>query len=412
MILGSNSKLSKKINRELVLKTIYNNKPISRADIARITCLTPASITKIIDEFLKIGLVVEKGNDFSGIGRKPIMLDINKDKFYVIGLYVARKSISGIVTNLNAEIKLKIQDKKSYLNQKNLIDKVVELVNKLIENSKIDKSSILGIGMAVPGPINAKKGEIIDKGLKAEPPYNWKRLPLVEKVSEATGLPVFADNCSNVSAIGESWFGNGIKYNNFILISFGEGVGGGLVLKSRLYRGEDDIVGEIGHNTIDINGPQCECGNYGCLELYIKNSSIMDLYEKLILKYPESDLSKKKVKNVEDIYNFKNKDDLIYKEIIGHLTDYLGIGIVNFVNILNPEAIIISTNELEFIEMDAIINKLTEIVRNRAYPVIKNKVDIVPSKLKNNVQLIGAIGLVLRDFFELRNSNKNSLVIN
>jgi N-acetylglucosamine repressor len=402
MILGSNSKLSKKINRELVLKTIYNNKPIPRSAIAKITGLTPASITKIIDEFLNMGLVVEIGNDLSDIGRKPILIDINKDNFYIIGLYIARNSISGIITNLNAEIIEKIQYKNSHLSQTDVIDKVIDLINKLLINSKININKILGIGMAVPGPINAKRGEIIDKGLKAEPPYSWKRLPLAEKVAEAIGLPVFADNCSNASILGEGWFGNGIKYNNFALISFGEGVGGGLILKSRLYRGEDDIVGEIGHSTINTTGSRCECGNYGCLELYIKNTAIMKLYQELIVKYPESKLGKMEVKKVEDIYNFNNKTDPIYAYIIDYLINYLGVGVINLINILNPEAIIISTNELEDIEMDMIISKITEMVRQRAYPVVKNKVDIVQSKLKSNIQLIGSISLVLRDYFELR----------
>ena len=100
--LGLNAKLSKKVNRELVLKTIYNKRPISRADIANYVSLTPASITKIVDEFINLGLVNEIGRVKSSYGRKPILIDINGDSFYIIGIYIARKKISGIITNLNA----------------------------------------------------------------------------------------------------------------------------------------------------------------------------------------------------------------------------------------------------------------------------------------------------------------------
>jgi predicted NBD/HSP70 family sugar kinase len=400
-ILGINAKLSKKINRELVLKIIYNRRPISRADIATITGLTPASITKIIDEFLDIGLVYEIGRDKSSYGRKPVLIDINSDSFYIIGIYTARKSISGIITDLNADIQKKVVYEKPYLRDPDLSKVVMNLIEELLKASKISIDKILGIGMAVPGPINAKKGEIINEGLDEKPPYSWERVPLTESVSEKFGIPVFADNCSNTIALGESWFGNGMNYRNFVVLSFGEGVGGGLVLKSRLYRGEDDIVGEIGHTTIDVNGPRCECGNYGCLELFVKNKAIIEKYNSLVKKYPDSKLAKINIKKVEDIYNYKDKNDPIYNEIINHLANYLGIGAVNLVNILNPEAIIIGTNELEDIEMDTLIEKITEIVRNRAYSVVRNKVKVIPGKLKSNAQLIGSISLVLRDFFKL-----------
>ncbi len=406
MIFGSNAKLSKKINRELVLKTLYNYKPISRADIAKITGLTPASITKIIDEFIDSGLVSEIGNDISEIGRKPRLLDINKDDFCIIGLYVARKNISGIITNLNGEIKEKIHYKENYLDQPDLINKIAELIDKLLKNSKTEKRKVLGIGMAVIGPINAKKGEILNKGLSENPPFNWERLPLTEKIAEVVGLPVFADNDCNVSAMGESWFGNCMQYNNFALISFGEGVGGGLFLDGMLYRGEDDVVGEIGHTIVDPNGPKCECGNYGCLELYIKNSTIIKKYNELILKHKDCGLAKTNIQKVEDIYNFRDKTDPIYIEIINYVTNYLGIACINLINILNPEAIVISTNELEDIEMDIFIEKISAMVKTRAYPVVKNKIEILQSKLKSDIQLVGSISLVLRDFFELKDNQK------
>jgi len=400
-IIGANAKLSKQINRELVLKIIYNRRPISRANIANITGLTPASISKIIDEFIDIGLVYEIRKDVSNYGRKPVLIDINSESYHIVGIYIARKSISGIITNLNADIKKKIIYEKSKLSDKKLLDNVNDLISKLLDSSKTDKNKILGIGMAVPGPINANKGEILNSEISEEPPYNWKKVPLTESVSKKFGLPVFADNCSNTSALGESWFGNGMNYKNFVLFSFGEGVGSGLILKNRLYRGEDDIIGEIGHTTIYADGPRCECGNYGCMELYVKNHTILKKYNELAKKYPNSKLAKSNIKKIEDIYNFSEESDPIYIEIIDHLTKYLGIGTVNLINTLNPEAVIIGTNEIGDIKMDAVINKIRKIVKNRAYSVVRDKVRIIPSKLGNNAQLVGSICLVLRDFFKL-----------
>jgi len=401
-ILGLNAKAGKKANRELVLKTIYNYRPISRADIANITGLTPASITKIVNEFLDIGVVheISKGKTFSG--RKPVFIDINSDSYFIIGVYIARKSISGIITNLNADILKRVVYDKSLLESPNLPDEVIKLIEELLKTSGINKKKVLGIGMAVPGPINSKSGELIYRNLSEGPPYVWMRVPLTEAVLERFEIPVFADNDSNASAVGESWFGNGMGFKNFILINFGEALGGGLVLKSRLYRGEDDIVGEIGHTTVDINGPKCDCGNYGCLELFTKNKAIIGKYNMLIKKYPDSELAGERVTRVEDIYNFKDKNDPIYKEILDHQTTYLGTGVINMINILNPQAVIIVTNEIDGIDIKPLLDRIKDFVKKRAFPIVREKVKIIPGKLGHDVQLIGSISLVLRDFFNLR----------
>jgi len=401
-ILGLNAKLGKKVNRELVLKTIYNYRPISRAGIANITGLTPASITKIVNEFLGIGIVreISKGKTFSG--RKPIFIDINSDSYFIIGVYIARKSISGIITNLNAEIIKRVEYDKSLLEDPNLPHEVIKLIDELLKISGIKKEKVLGIGMAVPGPINSKSGEVIYRKLSEGPPYVWVRVPLTETVLERFGIPVFADNDSNASAVGESWFGSGMEFKNFILISFGEALGGGLILKNRLYRGEDDIVGEIGHTTIDVNGPKCNCGNFGCLELFTKNKTIIEKYNVLSKKYPNSKLANKHIVNVEDIYNFEDKNDPLYNEILDYQATYLGIGIINIINVLNPQAVIIVTNEINKIDINPLLEKIRDFVRKRAFPVVREKVKIIPGKLGNDAQLIGSISLVLRDFFNLR----------
>ncbi|MCL5072790.1 MAG: ROK family protein [Actinobacteria bacterium] len=401
-ILGLNAKLGKKVNRELVLKTIYNYRLISRAGIANITGLTPASITKIVNEFLDIGIVreISKGKTFSG--RKPVFIDINSDSYFIIGVYIARKSINGIITNLNAEIIKRVEYNKSLLEDPNLPQEVIKLIDELLKISGINKEKVLGIGMAVPGPINSKSGEVIYRKLSEGPPYVWVRVPLTEAVLERFGIPVFADNDSNASAVGESWFGSGMEFKNFILISFGEGLGGGLILKNRLYRGEDDIVGEIGHITIDVNGPKCNCGNFGCLELFTKNKTIIEKYNVLSKKYPNSKLTNKHIVNVEDIYNFEDKNDPLYNEILDYQATYLGIGIVNIINVLNPQAVIIITNEIKKIDINPLLEKISDFVRKRAFPVVREKVKIIPGKLGNDAQLIGSISLVLRDFFNLR----------
>ena len=227
--LGINARLSKKINRELVLKIIYNHKPISRSDIAKITVITPASITKIINKFMKNGLVYESDRVRTSHGRKPVLIDIKTSGLYIIGIYIARKSLSGIIADLNAEIKEKIIIEDFSLGDLNVVNKTIDLIQKLLKSFRVSTNKILGIGMAVPGPINAKRGEIINVELGEPIPYNWDRIFLKESIFKKLKIPVMTDNCANVSAMGESWFGNGTDFSNFVMISFGEGISGGLI---------------------------------------------------------------------------------------------------------------------------------------------------------------------------------------
>lgn len=404
-LLGVNAKISKKINRDIVLKTIYNYKPISRAEIAKIIGLTSASITMIINEFLNIGLVKEVNKVETSSGRKPILVDIDKESFYVIGVSISRKKVVAILANMDSEIIEEVSVCKNIFKNQDFIHDIIKLINLLINKNIVIRNKIIGIGMAVPGPINAKKGEIFNKQIKKTPPFSWEMVPLKDEIYKEFKIPVFVDNCDNVSAIGESWFGSGMNFKNFVYVSFGEGVGGGLILNGRLYGGEDDIVGEIGHMTIDPNGLRCECGNYGCLELFVKNENILKKFNEFANKNLESQLSKLTINKVEDIYNYQDKSDLIYQEITQYLTKYLSVGVINIINLLNPEAVIIGTNDLEEIDLDIIVNKISVLVKSRAYPVVKNKVKVLSSILGSRAPLVGSISLVIREFFALETQN-------
>ena len=396
-----NSKLSKKINREIVLKMLYSYKPISRVDIAGKTGLTTASITKIVNEFIKIGLVKEINKVKSNQGRRPVLLDIDKDSYLIVGISISSNKMVGVLTNLGAEIKKKVVLNESFINNPKVSSLVISLIKKLITEPEIDKTKLLGVGLGVPGPINAKKGEIYDKQINEAPPFNWKKVSLVEDIYKEIRIPIFAENNENVAAIGEAWFGNGTAYKNMVFISFGAGVGGGIILKNRIYKGEDDIVGEIGHTTVESKGPKCECGNFGCLELYSKNENILSKYKELSLKYPSSKLAKLNTKRIEDIYNYKDLSDPLFNGIMDYQASYLGIAAINLINILNPEVIIIGTNDIEDINLDILVEKITKIIRKRAYPVVRNKIKIMPSKLKAEAGLVGSISLVLKEFFDL-----------
>jgi predicted NBD/HSP70 family sugar kinase len=223
-------------------------------------------------------------------------------------------------------------------------------------------------------------------------------------VEEELGINVFADNCANASALAESWFGAGRGIDNFVLLSFGAGVGAGVIIDGMLYRGEDDVVAEIGHTTVDMKGPQCVCGNYGCLELY-SSSSVMEKRAKKRVKDARKGLLYESVGGDPEkitagvIFEAANKRDPIAQAVVEEEAQYLGVGVVNLVNIFSPEVVIIGTNDLPDLNLNPLISPIREMIKKRAFSVVSQKVQVVPSLLKSSVQLIGAITLVLQDFF-------------
>lgn len=321
-----------------------------------------------------------------------MLLDVNTEGFYIIGINLGMKTMSGVLLNLNTDIKKKIVFENGILgmlNEEDYTNKIIFIIEDLIRNSGIDINKILGIGMSVVGPINCKVDEA-NLLVVSKPYYNWSKVHLRENIYKKFKIPVYADNSIITSALAESWLGCGKNIDNFAVLSFGEGISAGFVLNDRLYRGNGEIVSEIGHTTIDLNGPECDCGNLGCLENFIKNDAIIKRFKEIQPHYPDSKLAKSNIYKTEDIYNYHDKNDPIYKNILNYLIEYLSIAAINLINILGPKMVIISTNELEDVEIDYITEEVKNIVQKRIYPIIRNKVEIIASKLKSNSQLIGA----------------------
>jgi predicted NBD/HSP70 family sugar kinase len=407
---GTNAKLVKVHNRALVLKLIQQHEFISRKEISEITGLTQATITKITNALISQGLVVEKGTDAQaqGWGRKPIGLSINKEKHKIISVFLGRSVMRAAVCDLAGNILAKTEEfKNMYIEQgKAIEDEVIRFIDRVIEGSNVDTSNLLGIAIAAPGPINAKKGILLGAPgslLKmSEAPFDWRNVNLAEIVRERFRVDVFTDNEANVSALGESWFGKGIGVSNFVLYSVGLGIGSGVIIDGMLYRGEDDVVSEIGHITIDYHGERCVCGNIGCLEMY---GSFIKLVESYRLKrgIPSGDVAKEDrmevIREIEDIFQKVKEGDTYAEAAVREISSILGIGAVSLANIFSPEMIIINGNDVGNADLSLMVPVIQESVREGAFSVIANKVKVLNSSLGKDIHLYGGVALVLQDFF-------------
>ena len=286
-------------------------------------------------------------------------------KKYVIGVDLGGTNIrAGLV--LNNKIIKKTEVKTEPNKGKNTVIKnLVKAVNNVMTKD------VKGIGIGSPGPLNYKKGLIITT--KNIP---LKKVNLKKILEKKFNVPVFVDNDSNCFTFGEALYGSGKKHNCVIGLTIGTGVGGGIVINKKIFHGRMN-AGELGHTSINFNGIKCNCGNIGCLEEYVSARGIMRIAKGLNAKTPL------------DVYNLALKGNKKATKVFEKMGFYLGIAVVNFVNIFDPDVIIIGggiSNAWKFFS-----KSMKKTVKERAY-VNKNP-KIVKSKLKN-AAILGSASLM------------------
>ena len=412
---GGNHKLVRIHNRALVLRIIQQNERISRKQISQLTGLTQATITTITNALLDLGLILETGKDTSSAssGRKQIFLSINREKHKIIAVNLGRGLVQGAICDLAGHILHKSEHYLDLFRDNELVvdkleDKVVKIIQELTRNFEMDRQDLLGISIAAPGPLNAEKGILrsslhAEDGNKSFAPFDWRDIHLKEAVQQAFGVNVFVDNDANISALGESWFGSGVGVANLVVYMIGMGTGAGVIIDGMLYRGEDDVVSEIGHVTIDFKGPQCRCGNIGCLELYSNFYNIVDSFETksgIPHDVAARDLcNEEATARIREIFRKAAGGDAVAREVLTAHGQVLSIGAVTLANTFSPEMIIVSANDLGDIDLSILVSEIQGSIRRRAFSVIADKVKVVPSTLGRDVTLYGGLALVLQDFF-------------
>lgn len=263
-----------------------------------------------------------------------------------------------------------------------LIDKLsfeIDVMGKLASYDGIIK----GVGIGFPGIINYRDGIVkYSPNLK-----NWKDIALRSILAERTGIPVFLDNDANAYAYGEMIAGAGKDLNSFVLLTLGTGIGGGVIIERKLWRGRIGMAGEVGHIVVEPDGLDCECGGKGCLELYgsvkfIKRegSSIAGIPEEIV---------------PEDVYRWAKEGDPAFIEIFMRMGRYLGIGISNIINILNVDGVVIGGGVSNAWEL--FIGSLVEEVKKRSFVFRESPVDIRKSELGEDASLLGAAYLVFME---------------
>ena len=261
-----NSSVMKQLNRRMVLGWIRRS-PISRAELSDCTHLTRASITQIVDELMQEGLVAEAESvDNNKLGRTQTRLAIVKDALYIAGVNLRRTGYDLGVINLAGEVLWQRSGATADREVCTVLDEVAAQLGDAVRSLEIPLDKLYGVGVCTPGPLDRSSGTILN------PPNfrQWHNVPIVQMLGARTGWNVYLANVSNAHALEELYFGVGREgVQNFMLLRVDEAVGAGIVLGGRLFSGPQGQCPEIGHVSIDRNGPRCACGRRGCWEQYI-----------------------------------------------------------------------------------------------------------------------------------------------
>jgi len=260
---GTNLPKVGQYNRAVVLDQIQLTDGTSRVEIAEHTGLTPQTVSGIVRRLIDEGIVREDGARSSSGGKPRTVLRINADAGRAVGLHFDPVELTCVVVDLlGRPLVTARRPTPADIDPAKVTAAMAGLVEEVLAEAGVPREQVLGVGLAAPGPIDQSLGEVIS------PPQlsDWTRVPLKQLVADATGLPVTLDNDATAAAIGERWAGAGRGVANFAYFFLGTGVGGGLVLDGRVYRGAAWMAGEIGHVVLDPDGLPCACGLRGCFE--------------------------------------------------------------------------------------------------------------------------------------------------
>lgn len=298
--------------------------------------------------------------------------------------YIAAIDLGG--TNLKIallDLKYKIRDKNivstpSFFKKDNLIRGIIDSINRLIKNSGLNNKDVLGLGLGLPGPVDNQRGII---HFFPNIP-GWQEVNLKAVLEKKLRLPVFLDNDANLMALAEYKLGRAKGTNHAICLTLGTGVGGGIIINGKLFRGAHNATGEIGHIPINENGPVCNCGGIACLETYIGNNRILKDAKRLF----------KRNVSLEELSGLAKKKNQKALKIWAQVAKRLGVALTGIVNLLNPDCIVIGGGVSNAGRI--LFDKVRQEISERAMPVQARHVKILKAKLGDNAGLIGAAILV------------------
>lgn len=342
-------------NRRRIIKAILTGAPLSRTELSQQTGLSKMSVSNVVSDLIADGIVRETDKVKTPYGRSPVNLEICPDGRRFIGLYISRDALTAGLCDMTGHMVQTCHIPLAEETNDTLMDKLCGVIDTLMT---VKGPTPAAIGIASIGPLDRRSGVILT------PPnfYHVHNLPVVTLLTGRYGLPVFLDNDTNACAVAEQYFGQARHQSNVIFLGVSNGIGAGVIVGGRLCSGTNGLAGEVGHITVDVNGPRCSCGNTGCLELYAS------------IRQDCSGLS-----------------DAEKEAEAARICPYLAAGCVTLINLFDPEVIYLG---YRFTQLgQAALIRLRQEIDARYLGRQFSPVAIAPATFGDNEPLFGAVSL-------------------
>lgn len=390
-----NSKFLKAYNEAGILDLIRRGKALTRADLSKATGLSPTAAGVIVSALIERGYLREMGSGESKGGRKPVLLELKPDSYYSIGfdidvdgIYYIMMDITGrvIYENLRA---LKLPDPDV------AVSAVLLCVEEIAESFPVDLDRLLGIGISVPGMVDAATQKVV-----LAPNLGWENVNLRAMLKAQLDLPVYIENEAMASAVCENWIGACQGAGDFVCINIRSGIGAGIFAGGRPYKGAGGSAGEVGHIAVDEKGMRCGCGNIGCLETVASSGRIVEKARSMIRQGKLS--SAGGMENVDEIslahiVEAAKAGNTEMKGLLQEAAKYLGVALSGIINTLNPSKIVLGKDFTRY--GDLVIDLIRDVIDKKALRRPAAEVELIISEIGERSSTLGASILPLKILF-------------
>jgi predicted NBD/HSP70 family sugar kinase len=379
--LGGSLSSLREFNRLRVLEAVRERGPVSRAEIARATGLARSTVSGLVSELLSSGLISEREEQrpITRHGRPPLLLTLDPSAGNVIGIQFDHNCVRVAVADLSLTILLEAEQLTDVDHDAaGGLDVAAALAGELLERADVDRTRVLGAGVAFAGPIDQSSGGVGSNILPG-----WVGLDPAAELSERLGLPVHIDNDANLGALAEYVLGAGQGAQEIAYLMLSSGIGAGLIFGGSIYRGATGTAGEIGHVLVDENGPMCRCGNRGCLETLVGSSALVEL----LRRSHGPDLT------VERLIELAHSGDHGAQRVLADAGRTVGATVAVLANQFNPQRIVVGGRLAA--AGDLLIEPLRQAVHRYALRAAVDHLTIVPGVLGGRAELLGTLVLVV-----------------
>ncbi|BAB04419.1 ROK family transcriptional regulator [Halalkalibacterium halodurans] len=369
----------KKMNRRAILEKIIEKQEISRSDLSKITNLNKVTVSSQVASLLEEHLIIEKQYAESSGGRKPILLTLNENAAFTLGIDLDIKTLTFMLCNLKGAVIKKEQWKLANVDFDDVVNEMISLIQSFLKDIPASKYGVVGIGIGIHGIVDN------DETIAFTPGHHWSNVNVKQPIEQAVNIPVVVENSTNLCALAENVVSDH-EADNLLCISSFSGVGMGLIVHNAIYKGFHGYAGEVGHMIIVPEGKPCRCGNKGCWELYASEKALyQEISESTKREHVDRDVVLALIE-AGDEETLKKLDQFIY---------YFSLGLNNIINSYNPETIVISSGLMPHLP------NIEHKIQSHLHSKISHYKTLKISNLGKEACALGACFIGIKQFLEI-----------